>query len=45
MTEDGTVGWLHLCDGHEFEYVPGVGDGQGNLMSCYLWSRKKTRQD
>ena len=23
------VGWHHQLDGHEFEQVPGVGDGQG----------------
>ena len=22
------VGWHHQLDGHEFEQVPGVGDGQ-----------------
>ncbi len=25
-TEDETVGWHHLPDGHEFEQAPGVGD-------------------
>ena len=28
MTEDETVGWHHRLNGHEFEEVPGVGDGQ-----------------
>ena len=27
------VGWHHRLDGHEFEQVPGVGDGQGSLGS------------
>ena len=31
MTEDEMVGWHHRRDGHEFEYAPGVGDGQGSL--------------
>ena len=31
MTEDELVGWHHQLDGHEFEQVPGVGDGQGGL--------------
>ena len=31
MTEDEMVGWLHRLNGHEFEYTPGVGDGQGGL--------------
>ena len=28
--EDEMVGWHHRFDGHEFEQVPGVGDGQGS---------------
>ena len=34
MTEDEMVGWHHQLDGHEFEQVLGVGDGQGSLV-CY----------
>ena len=34
MTEDEMVGWHHRLDGHEFEQVLGVGDGQGSLVSC-----------
>ena len=34
MTEGETVGWHHRCDGHEFVYVQGVGDGQGSLACC-----------
>ena len=40
MTEDETVGWHHKLDGHEFEQVPGVGDGQGSLACRGLWGRK-----
>ena len=29
MTEDEMVGWHQQHDGHEFEWAPGVGDGQG----------------
>ena len=29
------VGWHHQLDGHEFEQVLGVGDGQGGL-ACYI---------
>ena len=29
MTEDEMSGWHHQLDEHEFEQVPGVGDGQG----------------
>ena len=28
MTEDEMVGWHHQCNALEFEYAPGVGDGQ-----------------
>ena len=31
MTEDEMVGWHHQLYGHEFEYAPGVGEGQGSL--------------
>ena len=31
MIEDEMVGWHHRLDGHEFEEVPGDGDGQGSL--------------
>ena len=34
MTEDEMVGWDHQLDGHEFEQVLEVGDGQGGLMCC-----------
>ena len=37
MTEDEMVGWHHLLDGHEFEQVPGVGDGKGSLVCCSPW--------
>ena len=33
-TEDEMVGWHHELDGHEFEQVPGVGEGQGSLACC-----------
>ena len=34
MTEDEMVGWHHWLDGHDFEWTPGVGDGQGGLACC-----------
>ena len=34
MTEDEMVGWDHWLNGHEFEQVLGVGDGQGSQMCC-----------
>ena len=34
MTEDEMVVWHYQLNGHEFQQVPGVGDGQGGL-ACY----------
>ena len=36
------VGWHHRLDGHEFEQVPGVGDGQGSLACCSPWGHKES---
>ena len=33
-TEDEIVGWHHRFNGHEFEQVPGDGEGQGSLACC-----------
>ena len=41
MTEDEMVGWHHQLNGHEFEQAPGVGDGQGSLVSCSPWGHKE----
>ena len=42
MTEDEMVGLHHQINGHEFEQVPRVGDGQGSLP-CYIpWDRKES---
>ena len=32
MTEDEMAGWHHRLDGREFEWTPGVDDGQGGLI-------------
>ena len=40
-TEDEMAGWHHWLDGHEFEWSPGVGDGQGGLVCCDSWHRKE----
>ena len=42
MTEDEMVGWHHWLDGHEFEWTPGVGDGQEGLVCCDSWGRKES---
>ena len=41
-TEDEMAGWHHRLDGHEFEWTPGVGDGQGSLACCDSWGRKES---
>ena len=33
-TEDEMAGSHHQLDGHEFEWTPGVGDGQGGLCAA-----------
>ena len=42
MTEDEMAGWHHQLDGREFEWTPGVGDGQGGLACCNSWGRKES---
>ena len=42
MTEDEMAGWCHRLDGHEFEWTPGVDDGQGGLVCCNSWGRKES---
>ena len=39
-TEDEMVGWHHRLNGHEFEWTPGVGDGQESLTCCSPWGHK-----
>ena len=41
-TEDKMAGWHHRLNGHEFEWTPGVGDGQGGLACCDSWGRKES---
>ena len=41
MTEDEMAEWHHRLDGCEFEWSPGVGDGQGGLARCNSWGRKE----
>ena len=42
MTEGGMAGWPHQLDGHEFEWTPGVGDGQGGPACCDSWGHKES---
>ena len=41
-TEDEMVGWHHRLYGHEFEWAPGAGDGQGSLACCSPWGLKES---
>ena len=41
-TEDEMAGWHHRLDGREFEWTPGVGEGQGGLACCNSWGRKES---
>ena len=42
MTEDEMAGWHHSIDGREFEWTPGVRDGQGGLECCDSWGCKES---
>ena len=42
MKEDEMVGWHHQFNELGFGRTPGVGDGQGGLVCCGLWSRKES---
>ena len=40
-TKDEMAGWHHWLNGCEFEWTPGVGDGQGGLVCCDSWACKE----
>ena len=40
--EDEMAGWHHRLDGHESEWTPGAGDGQGGLAGCDSWGCKES---
>ena len=42
MTEHEMAGWHHRLDGREFEWTPGVGDGQGGLECCNSRDHKES---
>ena len=42
MTETEMVGWHHRLNGHEFEQVPGDGEGQGSLGGYSPWRCKES---
>ena len=41
MTEDEMAEWHHWLDGHESQWTPGVGAGQGGLACCDSWGCKE----
>ena len=41
MTENEMIEKYHRLNGHEFEQVLGVGDGQGSLVCSSPWGRKE----
>ena len=41
-TEDEMAGWHHRLNGREFEWTPGVGDGQGGLGCCSPWDSSQS---
>ena len=36
------VGWHHRLNGHEFEKILEVGDGQGGLACCSPWGLQES---
>ena len=42
MTEDEMAGWHHWLDGREYEWTPGVDDGQRGLPCCNSWGHKES---
>ena len=41
-TKDEKAGWHHWLDGHESEWTPEIGNGQGGLACCYSWGCKES---
>ena len=39
-TEEDIVGWHHRLHGHEFQWAPGDGEGQGSLACCSPWGHR-----
>ena len=39
---DEMAGWHHQLNGREFEWTPGVGDGQRGLACCDSWDHKNS---
>ena len=44
MAEDEVLRQHHRHNGHEFERIPGNGEGQGSLVCCSPWDHKELDQ-
>ena len=42
MTEDEMAGWHYRLNGHGFRWIPGVGDGQGDMACCGSWGHRES---
>ena len=42
MTGYEMAGWHHRLNGHEFEWTPGDGEGQGGLVCCDSWGYRES---
>ena len=45
MTKDEMVGWHHWINGHEFEWAPGVGDGQEAWRAVQSMGSQRVRYE
>ena len=36
------IGWYHPLNGHEFQQILGVSEGQGSLECCSPWGLKES---
>ena len=41
LREEEMIGWHQQLHGHDFEWTPGVGDGQGGPVCCSPWGLKE----
>ena len=44
-TEEGMIGWHHRLNGHEFEQIPGDGEGTGKLGVLQFTGLQRVEHD
>ena len=44
-TEEGMIGWHHRLNGHEFEQIPGDGEGTGKLGVLQFTGLQRVRHN